>query len=263
MKAEASGKSRVVKKAAGVVVTDSPAAATSTKSPEKETTSQQSARLNVGQKAKVGLDEQRRSAPPTKAPRGSVASFLASQVQMARGLDVAKQLASIAASLDVDDVLKTATRMGAGTFGATFDLGNGFVAKHFGDPTCTLGPLVESMPPDAFTDMAKRQVAVHTALHEEGFACVPAAVVDHAPTWVVMQKAGGVAFSELTAPEQEQATAACARVREEIRPATIAAIAKLGFDVGAGFDTDVHVENARFERTPNGVVVSGFFDPTV
>src|SRR4051812_36936950 len=83
--------------AAGDVVTSAPATKAEAPTPQPEMTPDDGARLSTGQKAKVGLDEQRRAAPTTKAPRGPVASFLAEQVRKSRGLDAAKQLASIAA----------------------------------------------------------------------------------------------------------------------------------------------------------------------
>jgi hypothetical protein len=218
--------------------------------------------LDDATRAQVGLDAPRREKTTTNAPSTSVRALQGAQIALARG--GGPSAASVAAALVPDLVERTAQFLGAGTFGAVYDLGDGFVAKRLGDARSTMGALRDVFPPDHFAQTAKRQQVVHAALVDAGFPCVPAAVVESAPEWLVMKKATGVTFATLDAGEQALAHAACAALRDVIKAPVNDALQAMGYDLGGDVDTDVHVENATFARTPGGgIVVAEFFDPIV
>jgi hypothetical protein len=219
--------------------------------------------LKRQEKVRVGVDGERRDPVVSKAAKGSVAKMFAAQVQRSRERSALKQLRELASTLNPEEAVKTAKALGAGTFGAAFDLGNGFVLKHFGDEASKMGPLAATMPEGTFEDMATRQAAVHMGLRDAGFPCVAAAVVNGHPTWLLMQKADGLPSSAFAGAEIEHVTSMCAALNKKINPVVNDTLRALGIDVGyEGIDTDVHIDNARFARTNAGIVVSGFFDPT-
>ncbi len=216
--------------------------------------------LDDAARARVGLDAPRRDARDA-APRFSVRALQTAQVAARRSEP--HDVHGVAATLVPAVVEQTAPFLGAGTFGAAYDLG-AFVAKHVGDARSTMGAMRDVFPPDHFAQTATRQRAVHEALVAAGFPCVAAAQVYGAPEWLVMEKAAGVAYASLNDDEQAQARAACEALREDIKAPVNAALKALGYDFAGGdIDTDVHVDNARFARTDAGVVVAAFFDPIV
>jgi hypothetical protein len=169
---------------------------------------------------------------------------------------IGKQLEDLARRLRPSSVLNRATLVGAGLWGATYDLGNGFVAKRFGDPAAAMGEVGD---PTVFAEAAERQLAIHALLRAEGFPCVPAMRLKTDPTWIVMKKADGAPLPpSASAAERAEAIACCARVQLEIERRVRAATA--GLDLPA-FEIELSPKNAHFVRRNGALTLAEFFDP--
>ena len=172
-----------------------------------------------------------------------------------------------AQDLAPQDIVERGSFLGAGMGGGAYQiehLGQQFVAKQWGHPESAMGA-VSPTTAEEYAVFALKQSAVQNALAIAGFPLPISAVLGQDARWVLMEKVEGMPVDQLSADEQSEAKQQADWMAQQMEPVIIDTLGQLAAqrpDSAKSFEYFPDMQgNMRFARGPQGIQVSGAFDP--